>query len=224
MLSFTMKIIKAVFFLAFVLATTSIAETAEERDLLLDGEMCADMADGMFSSGVVCECDIAPARGQVGLFCYTDNLCSPEGTVCGTIAWYGSFTLIPTGDFLTEICVQDILWSNTTFPVTEEPDDFCVSYSLSLVDIIISVVEIVCPDGIAACVSAVSAASTPNEIEGCEMRVKNEVCNSCTPCNSVGGVTFDCSNVANGFTKTACTDFNPILGLGYPVKVAIPDL
>jgi hypothetical protein len=81
-------------------------------------------------------------------------------------------------------------------------------------------------EGIVDCIASGTAQKVQqnNIVVGCSATVDNRGCKSCTPCDTDGGIQFDCSNIIPRFTVNKCAEFKPYIGAGSNPSTILPNL
>jgi hypothetical protein len=180
-------------------------DKGKDDDEKLKG-LCATLEDVIFGHSVSCTCSVfLPLRGSYELTCTKEDICIGGDAVCGSIVWKGSYEFLNAAQIKTSLCVADIVWNLP--PITKNPEDLCVEYSLNLRDELF-------PQGVATYLKKIPKSGRRQrlpDVNDCSVSIGSRECKSCTPCNNLGSVQFDCSNIRKGYRIDECIDFRPMI-------------
>ena len=163
------------------------------------------------AESATCECNIPILQLKGDISCSRDG-CSQNGSVCGTASFETSFSVFPPS-FAASVCLEALTLTVGDF-TSSEYGPFCIDFGTD-------VSRSGCGGNIFKCLT--SGRKQNRVVTSCKATIAGEQCASCTPCNKIGGVTFDCTNIESGFKVDTCTPFKPWLGTGSPSDPTIPD-
>jgi hypothetical protein len=195
---------------------TSIAEN--ERSLQEDDSLiCSSLEGILVTDQFNCTCDVEPLQ-SIDLVCTTAPLCGPQGVVCAEFGIEVGFDIRDGGNLTSALCLNELsinIGDGYSFGA------FCIEYQINIVD---DIIGRLCPDGLENCFGGGTppalTAQAMSRVEGCSVSIDGQECNSCAPCDSKGGVSFDCTNVSGGFKVRRCAKFRPSRGFGSSKVVA----
>jgi hypothetical protein len=190
-------------------ASFSVADKDKDKDKGKDKDdghdltgLCAKLADAIFDKKIFCECTVfLPLRGHYELTCGKENICLGDDVVCGSLVWIGSFKFLEAAELKTSLCIADIEWDLP--PITATPEDICIEYAINLRD------ELNPATSFAR--RRKRRGEDVQEVQDCTVSVGSTQCASCTPCDNVGSVKFDCSNIPGGYIVNECIPFRPMI-------------